>query len=232
MKKWLNDFLWEEKPDFEKKESTTPVATTVTLPPRPAIVGGTTQTPVVFATSVIPNNTIAVATINPQIREQLLQAVQAVVDPKYAQFKTMSDSMKTVIPDIRQRFSAAFLAVKGSTGATKESLVQGATLMLDALRKEKADFDKEIGGATASLQGSVKEKADKVQALVVQKEQQVQQLIAEIEGLKATHSNECAAINAQLGEIEATKAQFNATQAELEKELTTEINDLATYIQG
>lgn len=224
---WLKGILFEEQPEFEKKKNEVPVQT-LSTPMAQTRVGGFSM-PTAPANPGVVNYGTQVSS-NPQIREQLVTSIKAVVDPKYAQFKGMNDSLKPVLADSKQRFTAAFLAVKNTTGVTKTQLVQGAQVMLEALKKEQSSFENEMKTAMNQLDTAANAKVSVVQDLVKKKQEQIQQLTEEINKVSAEQMSTLSSIDAQRAEISKTQAEFMATEAELERELTTEINDLATYI--
>jgi chromosome segregation ATPase len=227
--KWLKEALFEQTPDFEKKETPPPVPGTPKLPSTPSML---MSQPVGFASTSIPNNTVAVpvtAGVNAQLKQELLTDLTTNVDPKYVQFKTMANSMASVITDTKQRLNAAYAAVK-ATGTSKTELIGAPAKILEVLKSKRNEVSSIANQQMDQISKAAEQQSANYANTIAQKQQQIQALNSEIERIKSEQQSVLSQVNAQRTEIDTAHAQFVATAMDIEKDLSTEINDLTTYI--
>lgn len=214
---WLKNMLFEEQPEFEKKDTkpmTVAPVTSMTMP----------------ASMSIPTPGITNVGSNSKIKEQLVMTIKSTMDSKYQQFKTLADSMKTVLPDTRSRYGAAFVAAKTSMGITKNDLIKSAQMSLNALNKETADFKNEISLTKTNLTKAAEARSIELNNTLKAKEEQIKALSDEIGKMTLEKAQLEANVNKDMSTILTTEQEFEASRIEVERELNTEVNDLTSYL--
>ena len=172
-------------------------------------------------------------TLDQRIFDSLQKALEDSNQPgfDYFEFRNSLQTLAGIIPDESTRYKSAY-ATAATMGLTVDKLLQSVKYYQGVLTREKDNFDKAVS-QQVDLNVTAKQKdAEKLQALIQQKAEQIKKLTEEI----AAHQQEMAAAQNVVAEaanrIETTKRNFYFTIDTVANQIQADAANIERYLKG
>lgn len=178
-----------------------------------------------------PTNTPVRGSINDRFVEILTAALEKNNQEgfDYFEFRQALRNLAKMNMDEPTMYRSAY-ALAQTMGITPEKLVESARFYLGILSQEQNKFNEAHVQQRAKLIGNREEEIRNLELSAQQKAEQIQKLNAEIEESRQRSALLRAEIDENTLKIEATKADFEATFANVAANIEHDINNIQQYL--
>jgi hypothetical protein len=172
-------------------------------------------------------------TLDQRIFDSLQKALEDSNQPgfDFLEFKNSLQTLAGIIPDEATRYKSAY-ATAATMGLTVDKLLQSAKFYQGILTREKENFDKAVN-QQVDLNVTAKQKdAERLQALIQQKAEQIKKLTEEIAAHQAEMTQAQSVITEAANRIEATKQNFYHTLDIVTGQIQNDVTNIERYLKG
>jgi len=148
----------------------------------------------------------------------------------YFEFRQALKNLAKMPMDEQTRFHSAY-AMAQTMGVTPAKLVESAKFYLNVLTNEQAKFNEAHAQQRSRLIGNREEEVKNLEAAMQQKAEQIQQLSREIEEHRQRSEQIRKEISDSTVKIETTKADFEATFANVTAHIQEDIGKIQQYLK-
>lgn len=148
----------------------------------------------------------------------------------YFEFRQALKNLAKMPMDEQTRFHSAY-AMAQTMGVTPAKLVESAKFYLNVLTNEQAKFNEAHTQQRSRLIGNREEEVKNLEAAMQQKAEQIQQLSREIEEHRQRSEQIRKEISDSTVKIETTKADFEATFANVTAHIQEDIGKIQQYLK-
>lgn len=148
----------------------------------------------------------------------------------YFEFRQALKNLAKMPMDEQTRFQSAY-AMAQTMGATAGKLVESAQHYLGVLNVEKQHFSESHSQQIAKLVGNREEEAKNLEAVILQKTDQIKKLTEEIEQHRMRSEQIRQEISDSTVKIEATKSDFEATFSTVFAQIQDDLHKIQQYLK-
>jgi hypothetical protein len=219
----MSDLLKKFKSVFivdDPAEATPAETTDASIPVQPPVV------------SSAPPSPLPSGAVSDKFIDILMAALEKNNQPgfDYFEYRQALKNLEKMSMDEQTRFQSAY-AMAQTMGATPQKLAESAQFYLGILGNEQSKFNDAHAQQRSKLIGTREDELKNLDSMIVQKTKQIEELTQEIEAHRQNSEQIKTEISDSTVKIEGTKADFDATFANVIANIQSDVSKIQQYLK-